>query len=216
MKHEATTLNTKKAIAASLKKFMEIKPLSKITVSEIVADCNINRKTFYYHFEDIQALLKWILEQEAVEVVKSFDLLLDYEQALNFVLDYVEENKHILNCAYDSIGRDELKRFFYNDFSGIMMTLIKRVEEITGEYISDDFRCFICDFYTEALAAKLIEILRSKQPYDRDKLIKYLIVTLQASLPAIIKRAKDSEKDNRIGQMKQERYEDIKDKFWNK
>ena len=64
MKHEITTFNTKKTIAASLKKFMEKKPLSKITVSEIVADCQINRKTFYYHFENIQDLLKWMLEQE--------------------------------------------------------------------------------------------------------------------------------------------------------
>ena len=34
---------------------MEKKPLSKITVSEIIADCGVNRKTFYYHFEDIYA-----------------------------------------------------------------------------------------------------------------------------------------------------------------
>ena len=189
MKHEVTTLNTKKTLAASLKKFMEKKPLSKITVSEIVADCNVNRKTFYYHFEDIQALLKWILEQEAVEIVKSFDLLLDYEEAINFVLDYVEKNKHILNCAYDSMGRDELKRFFYNDFSGIIMTLITRLEEMNGKYIEDDFRCFICEFYTEALAAKLIEILRSKQTYDRKKLIRYVTTTLQSSLPAILEKA---------------------------
>ena len=189
MKHEITTLNTKKTLAASLKKFMEKKPLSKITVSEIVADCNVNRKTFYYHFEDIQALLKWILEQEAVEIVKSFDLLLDYEEAINFVLDYVEKNKHILNCAYDSMGRDELKRFFYNDFSGIIMTLITRLEEMNGKYIEDDFRCFICEFYTEALAAKLIEILRSKQTYDRKKLIRYVTTTLQSSLPAILEKA---------------------------
>ena len=189
MKHETTTLNTKKTIAASLKKFMERKPLSKITVSEIVTDCGINRNTFYYHFEDIQALLKWMLEQEAVEVLKNFDLLLDYEDAINFVLDYVEENKHILNCAYDSMGRDELKRFFYNDFCGIMLTIVTRLEEILGLSLSDDFRNFICDFYTEALTAKLIEVMRSKQPYDRDKLIRFISITFQASLPEVIKRA---------------------------
>ncbi|MCI5816781.1 TetR/AcrR family transcriptional regulator C-terminal domain-containing protein [Ruminococcus sp.] len=189
MKHETTTLNTKKTIAASLKKFMERKPLSKITVSEIVTDCGINRNTFYYHFEDIQALLKWMLEQEAVEVLKNFDLLLDYEDAINFVLDYVEENKHILNCAYDSMGRDELKRFFYNDFCGIMLTIVTRLEEILGLSLSDDFRNFICDFYTEALTAKLIEVMRSKQPYDREKLIRFISITFQASLPEVIKRA---------------------------
>lgn len=46
MKHEQATLQTKTALATSLKKYMEKKPLGKITVSEIIADCNVNRKTF--------------------------------------------------------------------------------------------------------------------------------------------------------------------------
>ena len=41
MKHEITTYYTKKAMADSLKKFMKVKPLSKISVSEIIADCGI-------------------------------------------------------------------------------------------------------------------------------------------------------------------------------
>lgn len=191
MKHEVTTLNTKKAIASSLKKLMEKKPLSKITVSEIVADCNINRKTFYYHFEDIRALLKWILEQEAVEVVKNFDLLLDYEEAINFVMDYVENNKHLLNCAYDSIGRDELRRFFYNDFQEIVLTLINRLEEAMGISVNEDFKSYVCDFYTEAFAGNLIDILRNRQSYDRKKIIDYFLVTLKASLPEVLKRANE-------------------------
>ena len=58
MKYTVTSQNTKKIMAASLKKAMKTHPLSKITVSEIVKDCGFNRKTFYYHFEDIYALLK--------------------------------------------------------------------------------------------------------------------------------------------------------------
>lgn len=193
MKHEVSTLNTKTLIAASLKKIMEKKPLSKITVSEIVADCQINRKTFYYHFEDIQALLKWILEHEAVEVVKNFDLLIDYEEAINFVLDYVEENKHILNCVYDSVGRDELQRFFHNDFGGIITTIVTRIEEMMGISVTDEFRNFICDFYTGALSAKLIEFLRSNRHYDRKKVVEYIVLTIQASMPAILKQAAESD-----------------------
>ena len=189
MKHEITTFNTKKTIAASLKKFMEKKPLSKITVSEIVADCKINRKTFYYHFENIQDLLKWMLEQEAIEVVKNFDLLLDYEDAINFVLDYVEENKHILNCAYDSIGSNELNRFFHNDFNSIVMTIINRYEEIMGIEVDNNFRIFICDFYTEAIVGMIVRLLKNKHPYDRKKLIEYLSLTIKSSLPAVIKEA---------------------------
>ncbi len=189
MKHEITTFNTKKTIAASLKKFMEKKPLSKITVSEIVNDCKINRKTFYYHFENIQDLLKWMLEQEAIEVVKNFDLLLDYEDAINFVLDYVEENKHILNCAYDSIGSNELNRFFHNDFNSIVMNIINRYEEIMGIEIDHDFRVFICDFYTEAIVGMIVRLLKNKHPYDRKKLIEYVSLTIKSSLPAVLKEA---------------------------
>lgn len=192
MKHEITTFNTKKTIAASLKKFMEKKPLSKITVSEIVADCKINRKTFYYHFENIQDLLKWMLEQEAIEVVKNFDLLLDYEDAINFVLDYVEENKHILNCAYDSIGSNELNRFFHNDFNSIVMTIINRYEEIMGIEVDNNFRIFICDFYTEAIVGMIVRLLKNKHPYDRKKLIEYLSLTIKSSLPAVLKEAENS------------------------
>ena len=105
MKNESISLNTKKALAEALKKAMRKKPFHKITVSELIQDCKINRKTFYYHFEDIYALLKWMLEKESIEVVKHFNLLVDYEEAITFVMDYVEENDHILNCAFDSIGR---------------------------------------------------------------------------------------------------------------
>lgn len=88
MKHEITSLSTKKTLAESLKRFMKTKSLSKITVSEIATDCGLNRKTFYYHFENIYSLLKWIFENEAIEAAKHFVLTLDYEKAILFVMDY--------------------------------------------------------------------------------------------------------------------------------
>ena len=62
MKHEITSMYTKKALSESLKRFMETKPFSKITVSDIISDCGLNRKTFYYHFADTRDLLKLLLE----------------------------------------------------------------------------------------------------------------------------------------------------------
>lgn len=99
MKHEIKSLNTKKALVSALKESMKHKPLSKVTVSEIITACGVNRKTFYYHFKDIYDLFQWMLEDEAVEVVKQFDLMTDYEEALQFTLQYVEKNAHILRGA---------------------------------------------------------------------------------------------------------------------
>ena len=189
MKHELTTLNTKKALAASLKKYMAQKPLSKVTVSEIIADCDVNRKTFYYHFEDIYALLKWMLEQEAVSVVEKFDLLTDYREAILFVMDYVEVNTHILNCAYDSMGRDEMKRFFYADFIGIIETLVDSVEKEGDISAPDEFKEFLCSLYTEALAGVLIDWFRDPEKRDREKTLNYLSVILRTSLPTVLTEA---------------------------
>lgn len=186
MKHDETTLNTKQLIAASLKKFMIKKPLSKITVSEIVSDCNINRKTFYYHFNDIYDLLKWMLEEEAVEIVKQFDLLIDYKEAIIFVMDYVKENKHLLSCAYDSMGRNEMKRFFYADFIGITGKIIQNVQQQLNVKVDEEFIEFLTHFYTEAIAGLLIDEFSNKQTHDPKKAANYLALVLDKSLPSLL------------------------------
>ena len=43
---------TKNTLAVSMKKLMEKKPFSKISVGDICEDCGMNRKSFYYHFRD--------------------------------------------------------------------------------------------------------------------------------------------------------------------
>lgn len=97
--NEEISLNTKKNLSQSLKKLIQKKKLDKIKVSYIVEDCHINRKTLYYHFKNIPDLLKWMLEKEAIEIVKQFDLMCDYKEAILFVIDYVKKMRisyHVL------------------------------------------------------------------------------------------------------------------------
>ena len=116
MKQKEMSLATKRELAAALKKLIAVKPINKITVRELVAPCGMNRNSFYYHFEDIYALFKWMVEAEAVEVVKQYDLMMDYHEVINFVLDYVESNQYLLTNAYNAVGQAGLKRFLYLDF----------------------------------------------------------------------------------------------------
>ena len=60
---------TKKALAESLKKILATKSLDSITVIEIAEDCGVNRQTFYYHFQDIYALLEWIFASETKQAI---------------------------------------------------------------------------------------------------------------------------------------------------
>lgn len=190
MKHEITSMNTKKALSASLKKFMEHKKISKISVSEIIADCGVNRKTFYYHFEDIYALLKWTLEQETVEVLKNYDLLLNPREALMFVMDYVDKNEHILSCAYDSLSRDEMKRFFYSDFCSVILSIIEGVEREHGTSLPENFKKYMTAFYTNALVGVLIEYFQHRGGKSREELTEYTLFILGTSIPNIIETYK--------------------------
>lgn len=58
---------TKNALAVSMKKLMEKKPFSKISVGDICEDCGMNRKSFYYHFRDKYDLVNWIFYVDFIE-----------------------------------------------------------------------------------------------------------------------------------------------------
>lgn len=187
MKHATTTLMTKTALAASLKKLMEKRPLSKITVRDIIEDCGVNRKTFYYHFQDIYDLVKWMFEAEAIEVVKQYDMIIDYQDAIRFALNYVEENKHICNCALDTLGRDELKRFFQKDFFAVMGRIVEQLSE--GMSVPEDYKAFLINFYTEAMASLLIDWIRNKDHCDKEKIIQYISLTLYGTMKQALEGA---------------------------
>ncbi|MBP1560445.1 MAG: TetR/AcrR family transcriptional regulator C-terminal domain-containing protein [Oscillospiraceae bacterium] len=186
MKHEVTSMYTKKALSESLKRFMQTKPFSKITVSEIIGDCGLNRKTFYYHFADTRDLLKWTFEQEAIEVVKGFDLLIDYKDAILFTMDYLEQNQHMLNCVYDSVGRDELKIFLYNDFFEIGNMIVSSAEKAVGKHLPEEYKRIVVTFYTEGIAGIIIEWMKGEIKYNKATTVEYISSLFKNGLPAII------------------------------
>lgn len=190
MKHSVTTLNTKRLIASSLKKIMSKKPFSKITVTEIIKDCGVNRKTFYYHFADIYALLKWMFEEEAVEVVKNFDIFTNPEEAIEFIIKYVEKNEHIINCAYDSIGREEMKNFFSSDFRGIISELITDAEKSFDVTLDDDYKKFLTNFYTEAFSGMLIDWVKDREFKDKKMTVEYVTKTVRNTIEGVMRKEK--------------------------
>ena len=189
MKHEEISLQTKTRLSNALKHLMTQKPFSKIRISELIEECNINRKTFYYHFEDIFQLLQWTLEQEAVEVVKQYDLLTDFEEAFTFVLNYIEQNAYILNCALDSLGREGMKSFLAKDFNSLMDNLIREKEQEMNIVLTDEFRAFLCEMYMEGLAGILVSLLQKQNQYMKKQAVEYMTLVIDSSLPAILATA---------------------------
>lgn len=187
MKENSTTLMTKKALADSLKKLMESQALNKISIREIVEDCGVNRKTFYYHFQDKYDLVKWIFEKEAIEIVKQYDLMDDHKEAIHFAMSYIEKNKHVCNSALDTLGRDELKRFFYSNFIGIMNNIVDDLSQ--GMKIPLDYKNFIVNYYTETISSLLVNWIRNKENTDKEIIVTYISLTLFDAIEPTLERA---------------------------
>lgn len=186
MKYQAASLKTKRALAESLKKLMRAKPFSKITVTEIVNDCGVNRKTFYYHFEDIYALLRWIFEEEAVNIIRKFYLLNDYDEAMEFIYEYISENKDLLRNAYDAFGSVELSSFFHMSFVGLNESLIESVEQKMHKRLPERTREYLCEFLTEASAGLLLNIISGNMHFDRSKDMMPVSSIILASIVGVL------------------------------
>ncbi|MGN0375254.1 MAG: TetR/AcrR family transcriptional regulator C-terminal domain-containing protein [Butyrivibrio sp.] len=186
MTNEELSLRTRKSLAAALKKAMEKKPLSKITVTELITECNINRKTFYYHFQDIYDLLKWMFEQEAIEVVKNFDLIVNTEEAIRFVMNYVNENKHIICCAYDSMGHEAIKSFFYTDLFGITYSVIEDAENRLNIVVDKSFKEFFACFLTNAAAGILVDWVKNSINMDSEIVLQDILLIYRASITNVL------------------------------
>ena len=183
MKHTEQSLQTKQELSAALKRLMESKPINRITIRELVESCGVNRKTFYYHFEDIYALLKWTLEQEALLLFDKYDLVHDNSKALEFVLDYVGENLAMLQNIVRSIGRSELGRFFFKDIYHPVYKLVCEVEQLRGLNVEEGYKAFLSKFLTEAVAGILLDCIERDVLDDRQRLARYITGTLSAAIP---------------------------------
>lgn len=97
---------TRTTIIAAFAQLLDEKPLNKITVKDIVDTCNINRNTFYYHFQDIPTLLQEMMEEKVNVLIQrhyTFGRPLDCIQP---ALQYGKAHKQAILHVYRAVSRE--------------------------------------------------------------------------------------------------------------
>ena len=120
---------TKRAMAQSLKKMLQIKDLDKITITDITNDCGINRQTFYYHFKDIYDLLEWIFANEVVERIEKETTIETWQENFRYVLNYMLKNKKFIIKTYNSLSRKTLLDFLFNQYNTIFIEIVENLSK---------------------------------------------------------------------------------------
>ncbi len=131
-KSYATSDHTKHALAAALKALMLEKPLERITIQELTSRCGMRRQNFYYHFEDVYDLLRWLFQEEAVSLLRQHKGALLWQDGLLQLFEYLEENRTFCLCALKSVGRDHIRRFVEADIYAIIHRTVDQIGEEIG------------------------------------------------------------------------------------
>lgn len=146
---------TKRALAAALKQLMETKPFAKISVSDICEACDMNRKSFYYHFKDKYALVNWIYYTECVAALKEKGYPTEWE-LLEDLCAYFYENRSFYRKTLQVDGQNSFSEYFRDIIETILSS---DMEEIFGR---DDALAFYVDFYTDAFLCAIKRWLLSR------------------------------------------------------
>ena len=117
----------KREICAALKGLMAQKPLTKLSVTEIMRACGMARQHFYYHFEDIYDAVRWMFEEEAVALLREHEGVTLWQDGLLQLFQYLQKNRAVCLCALHSMSREHLKDFFRTDLQAIIQNTIREI-----------------------------------------------------------------------------------------
>ena len=139
--------STKESLAAALKQMMNVKPIGKITVKDLVEICGVNRQTFYYHFDDVYDLLEWVFEEDANRFLPQKVVYENWREDIMIYRDYLQEDSTFALNVYNSNSRLYMLRYLEEKMEGCIRSFAEIVSE--GQNIDrQDFE-FVVKFYSK-------------------------------------------------------------------
>ena len=125
---------TKRALAAALKELMAEKSFSRINVADICEKCDMNRKSFYYHFKDKYDLVNWIFDTEFLSLLYRQYTAVNWDM-IEALCRYFYENRSFYRKAFEIEGQNSFTEHFYELMLGAIQSFLyeRMAEERIGE-----------------------------------------------------------------------------------
>lgn len=181
MKHKINSTNTKQMLTEALIALSNKKDFSKITISELVSYCEINRKTFYYHFTDIYDLLEWHLNNEVAYAISSLDPVKDYEKSIAFAINYMNQHTYLKKFIQDSLARDKITQLLYKSIYPQACEVIHELESIYHHTLDSDFKEFLSKNLTRIIILSTFDTIEHPDGYEIEKLPEYIATLFRIS-----------------------------------
>ena len=155
---------TKQAIKASFLQLLNEHPLREISAKMIVENCGINRKSFYYHYQDIPSLLAEIIKERidaALDACRGFHSI---EDCLNLILKNLLQKKNIVRHIYDSVSRDAFEEGQMHICDYIVRAYLAELTD--GYQIGEQDMQWLIQFYRSECFGIIMDWMMRGMPED--------------------------------------------------
>lgn len=174
------SLITQKAIAESIKALMKKKSLEKITVSDIVRNCGLNRQTFYYHFKDKYDLVSWIYRNEIVATMSSITDGTDWDIAMTKVLNIMKQEQAFYAGSLSMDQRNIFFRFLFDAVRDMLLKIINQQLQ-GGTAMGTEDRTFIAEFYAYGLVGIVSQWVKKGMRQPPEEIVHRLARLIDSS-----------------------------------
>ncbi|NBH84016.1 TetR family transcriptional regulator [bacterium C-53] len=171
---------TKLALEASLKKLLLNKPIDKVTINDLTAECGISRMAFYYHFKDIYDLVEWICVEDgkrALQGKKTYDT---WQEGMQQIFEAVLENKLFILNVYRSIGREKIENYLYKLTFGLIADVVE--EKCVGMGLAEENKAFIAEFYKYGFVGIMLGWIDRGMKEDYEEIVRKMSITLHGNI----------------------------------
>ena len=163
-------LDMKDNIAEAARRLLMENNVKKLTVKDIVEECQITRQTFYYHFQDVYDLVEWICIQDTEKVLQENRTYATWKEGFLSVFELAKQDKIFIDNIYHSVSLELLEQYLYR----LVYPLLKNVvdEKSCGWTISDEEKKYIADFYKYAFVGVLLEWIRDDMREQPEEIVE--------------------------------------------
>lgn len=182
---------TKELIRKEFIDLLNKKPIHNVTVTELARKCDIERKTFYYHYENLTELVKEIFQEELSMVVEEFNETLSWEDSFILAAKFILDNKRAIKHLYQSDYREDVEKYVFSIAGEIMYEYVERASEDTDA--KDVDKKLIAYFYQCALSSALIQWVATDMKTDPTIMTNRIGKLMDGNILMSLKRSENLE-----------------------
>lgn len=171
---------TKKAILQTFQEMLEKMPFDKITVSAIVANCEISSNTFYYHYQDIYDLLDTWLSIKKEKYRENASPGTRWQDTVKAMLYDLKNHSDIVYHLFNSLSRERIERYIFESTDDTFYRLV--CLETEGVAIPEKELRDIAEYNSYSFLGFLLKFLWNQMDNDIDAGIEKIVCIFENNI----------------------------------